>query len=287
MKAEAPKGRFAGFLLTAPLALLLLLVFVAPILVMLPTSFKIYDPGVGIQPGWTLHNYTQILADPYFREVLGRTLVMGISVTVFCVLFGYPLAILVARSDGMMRSLLTLLVIFPLTLNLVVRSFGWIALLSNRGIINQIMLDLGLVEFPVRMMFNLTGLIIGLTHIFLPFMVMILVASLRAMPRDVEAASAALGARPSITFLTVTLPLTAPGIFAGSVLVFILSISALVTPRLLGGPAYKVMATAIYDEFLSTLDWPTGAALAFALTLVVLVILGGAGYLTRRWTAAR
>jgi putative spermidine/putrescine transport system permease protein len=118
-------------------------------------------------------------------------------------------------------------------------------------------------------------------------MVMVLIASLQAMPRDVAAAAATLGTPPWKTFVLVTLPLTAPGMFAGSVLVFVLTISALVTPRLLGGPAYKVMATAIYDEFLSSLDWPSGTALAFTLTLFALAIVALAGWVTRRWVVTR
>lgn len=285
--AATREMRPAGLLLITPLGLLLLLVFVAPVIIMLPTSFRIYQPGIGMRPGWTLHNYTQIFTDPYFLTVLGRTVTMGLSVTAICAVLGYPLALVLAKAQGAARSWLTLAIVFPLTLNLVVRSFGWIALLSNRGLLNQALMSIGLTDSPIRMMFNLTGLIVGLTHIYLPFMVMILVASLRAMPRDVEAASAALGTPLWKTFLLVTLPLTAPGIFAGSVLVFILTISALVTPRLLGGPAYKVMATAIYDEFLASLDWPTGAALAFTLTVVALLIMALASLVTRRWTAAR
>jgi putative spermidine/putrescine transport system permease protein len=279
--------RAAGIMLITPLGLLLLLAFIAPVLLMLPTSFRIYQPGVGMLPGWTLANYRQIFTDHYFLEVLGRTFVMGFSVTLICAVLGYPLALVLARSTGAARSWLTLLVIFPLTLNLVVRSFGWIALLSNRGLLNQLLMSLGITDSPVRMMFDLTGLIVGLTHIYLPFMVMVLTASLQALPRDVEAASATLGTPPWKTFLMVTLPLTAPGIFAGCVLVFVLTISALVTPRLLGGPAYKVMATAIYDEFLASLDWPTGAALAFTLTLIALAVVTLAGLLTRRWVAVR
>lgn len=287
MPGEATPVRKAGILLITPLGLLLLLVFLAPVLLMLPTSFRIYQPGVGMRPGWTLANYTQIFTDSYFLEVLARTFVMGLSVTAICAVLGYPLALVLARSTGFARSCLTLLIVFPLTLNLVVRSFGWIALLSNRGLLNQWLMAAGVTASPLRMMFNLTGLIVGLTHIYLPFMVMVLTASLQAMPRDVEAASATLGTPPWKTFLTVTLPLTVPGIFAGCVLVFVLTISALVTPRLLGGPAYKVMATAIYDEFLASLDWPTGAALAFTLTLAGLLVVTLAGLLTRRWVAAR
>jgi putative spermidine/putrescine transport system permease protein len=279
--------RTVGLLLITPLGLVLLAAFIAPVLLMLPTSFRIYEPGVGMMPGWTLRNYTQIVTDPYFHQLLGRTFTMGLSVTAICLVLGYPLALVLARSSGAARSWLTLLVVFPLTLNLVVRSFGWISLLSNHGLINNALMTLGLTDSPVRMMFNLTGLIVGLTHIYLPFMVMVLTAALQALPRDVEAASATLGAGPWRTFLLVTLPLTAPGLFAGSVLVFVLTISALVTPRLLGGPAYKVMATAIYDEFLGSLDWPSGAALAFTLMVFAIATVAAAGWLTRRWTAAR
>ena len=279
--------RQAAILLITPLGLVLLVAFIAPVLLMLPTSFRIYQPGFGMMPGWTLRNYTQMVTDSYFHEVLGRTFTMGLSVMAICLVLGYPLALVLARSTGAARSWLTLLVVFPLTLNLVVRSFGWISLLSNRGLINNALMSLHITEAPVRMMFNLTGLIIGLTHIYLPFMVMVLTAALQALPRDVEAASATLGTGPWKTFLLVTLPLTAPGMFAGSVLVFVLTISALVTPRLLGGPAYKVMATAIYDEFLSSLDWPSGAALAFTLTFSAIATVAVAGWLTRRWTATR
>jgi putative spermidine/putrescine transport system permease protein len=279
--------RRAGLLLITPLGLMLLAVFIAPVVLMLPASFRIYEPGYGMRPGWTWANYTQIVTDSYFHQVLGRTMAMGLSVTAICLVLGMPLALLVARARGAARSWLTLLVIFPLTLNLVVRSFGWIALLANRGLINNALMALGLTNSPIRMMFDLTGLIVGLAHIYLPFMVMVLIASLQAMPRDVEAAAAALGTPPWRTFLLVTLPLTAPGMFAGSVLVFVLTISALVTPRLLGGPAYKVMATAIYDEFLSSLDWPSGTALAFTLTLFALAVVALAGWVTRRWIVTR
>ena len=279
--------RPAGYLLITPLGLVLLGVFVAPILLMAPTSLHHYDPGGAPVAGWTLENYSQIVTDPYFHEVLSRTFTMGVLVTLICLVVGYPLAYVLARSTGAARSWLTLLVVFPLLLNLVVRSFGWIALLANHGLLNNALLALHLIDAPIKLMFNLTGLIIGLTHIYLPFMVLVLVAALQALPKDAEAASATLGAGPVKTFVLVTLPLTAPGMFAGSVLVFVLTISALVTPRLLGGPAYKVMATVIYDEFLSDLDWPSGAALAFVLTAIALAIVAIAGLLTRRWTAAR
>ena len=277
------KSRFPGFLLTSPLLLVLLLVFVTPVLLMLPLSLHEYIPGTGISSTWTLSNYTSLVTDEYFREVVLRTLVLGFGVTSICLLLGYPLAYYIAHSGPKMRLALTMLVIFPMLLNLVVRSFGWIALLANRGLINNFLMDLGLIERPIKMMFNLFGLFVGMSHIFLPFMVLMLVPAIQAIPKDVQSAAYTLAASRLRVFWSVTLPMTASGILSGSILVFVLSISALVTPRLLGGPTYKVMATMVYDDFLQTLDWPSGAAMAFALTGLTLVVIALSSRLLKRW----
>jgi len=273
-----------GLILLAPLALVLAGFFILPVLMMLPVSFREYVPGAGLAPGvWTLENYARIVTDDYYREVIWRTLGLGLFVTLACLLLGYPLAYLIARGPERWRVPLILLVIFPMLLNLVVRSFGWIALLANRGLVNNLLLQLGLIHAPLKLMFNITGLMIGLTHIYLPFMVLMLVAAIRNVPGDVEAAAATLGSSRLHVFTSVTLPLSAPGILAGSILVFVLTISALVTPRMLGGPTYKVMATLIYDEFMQLLDWPAGSALSFALTLMAVAVIWLSSRLTRRW----
>jgi len=274
----------AGALLFGPLALLLVGVFLVPVLLLAPTSFHEYSPGVGIiTSSWTLENYARIVTDDYYREVVWRTLYLGLGVTVCCLLLGYPVAYLIVRGPARLRLPLTLLVIFPLMLNLVVRSFGWIALLSNRGLVNNFLIQTGLIGAPLKLMFNLTGLMIGMTHIYLPFMVLMLVAALQNVPRDVEAAASTLGSSRTHVFTSVTLPLTAPGIISGSILVFVLTISALVTPRMLGGPTYKVMATLIYDEYMQLLDWPSGSALSFSLTVIAIAIIWASSRITKRW----
>jgi putative spermidine/putrescine transport system permease protein len=271
-------------MLLAPLALVLIGFVLVPVIMMLPTSFREYEPGLGLAPGvWTLENYTQIVTDDYYREVILRTLGLGLFVTLACLLLGYPVAYLIARGPERWRVPLILLVVFPMMLNLVVRSFGWIALLANRGLVNNLLIELGLISSPLKLMFNLTGLMIGLTHIYLPFMVFMLVVAIRNVPRDVEAAAAVLGSSRVHVFTAVTLPLSAPGILAGSILVFVLTISALVTPRMLGGPTYKVMATLIYDEFMQLLDWPSGSALSFALTFMAIGVIWLSSRLTKRW----
>jgi putative spermidine/putrescine transport system permease protein len=276
----------AGVALVSPLLLVLALVFAAPVLLMLPLSLREYVPGTGITDHWTLVNYTQIFTDDYYTEVVVRTLELGFGVTLICLVLGYPLAYYMARATPRIRFALTMLVIFPMLLNLVVRSFGWIALLANRGLVNNLLIDMGLIERPIKMMFNLTGLLLGMSHIFLPFMVLMLVPVIQAIPRDVQNAAYTLSASRPRVFWSVTLPMTAPGILSGSILVFVLTISALVTPRMLGGPTYKVMATLIYDDFLQTLEWPNGAALAFTLTAMTLVIIGISSRILKRWSGA-
>jgi len=287
MNAVAPAARSRAWqdpALLAPLTILLAALFLAPLLLMVPMSFREYDPGTGVVAGsWTLENYSRLLTDEFYREVALRTLGLGLAVTACSLLLGYPLAYVIARGNPRWRVTLVLLVVFPMMLNLVVRSFGWIALLSNHGLINNLLVGLGLIDTPLKLMFNLTGLIIGLTHIYLPFMVLMLLSSIQGVPRDVEAAASTLGSSRFHVFRAVTLPLTAPGILTGSILVFVLTVSALVTPRMLGGPTYKVMATLIYDEYMQLLDWPSGSALAFALTVVVLAFIWASSRLAKRW----
>lgn len=278
--------RGGGWRLLAPALVLLTVAFVVPVAMLVPTSVRPYVPLVGITSGFTARHYVKLLTDSYYLEIIGRTLALGLTVTCSTLIIGYPLAFFLARTSSRWRNWLTILVVFPLMLNLVVRTFGWIALLAQNGLVNQALQALGLVESPVKLIFNFAGLLIGLTHIFLPFMVLVLIGAIQNIPRDVEDAARVLGASWGSAFLRVTLPLSAPGILSGSILVFVLTISALVTPRLLGGPTYQVMSTLIYDEFLSRLNWPAGSAQSLLLTVMVLALVYLSGRLARR-TGAR
>jgi putative spermidine/putrescine transport system permease protein len=278
--------RGGGGRLLAPALVLLTVAFVVPVAMLVPTSVRPYVPLVGITSGFTARHYVKLLTDSYYLEIIGRTLALGLTVTCSTLIIGYPLAFFLARTSSRWRNWLTILVVFPLLLNLVVRTFGWIALLAQNGLVNQALQALGLVESPVKLIFNFAGLLIGLTHIFLPFMVLVLIGAIQNIPRDVEDAARVLGASWGRAFLRITLPLSAPGILSGSILVFVLTISALVTPRLLGGPTYQVMSTLIYDEFLSRLNWPAGSAQSLLLTVIVLALVYLSGRLARR-TGAR
>ena len=272
-----------GAALLSPMLLVLLVAFLVPVAALVPTSLRPYLPGRGVGEGWTTEHYVRAVTDPFYLEILLRTVVLGLVVTLLTLVVGYPLAYVLARSTSRWRHWLTLLVVFPLLLNLVVRTFGWIALLARRGLVNQWLIGLGVTEEPVRLMFNATGLLIGLTHIFLPFMVLVLVAVIQNIPRDLEEAARVLGSGWWSAFARVTLPLSVPGILSGSVLVFVLTISALVTPRLLGGPTYKVISTLVYEQFLQLLNWPAGSAMAVVMTAIVLLLILGGTLLARRW----
>jgi putative spermidine/putrescine transport system permease protein len=272
----------SGWWLLVPALLLLLAAFVLPVGMMVPMSFRPYVPLVGITDGFTVRYYTRLLTDSYYLEIIGRTLALGFTVTLSALVIGYPVAFFLARTRSRWRNWLTILIVFPLMLNLVVRTFGWIALLAQNGLVNQALHALGIVDSPVKLLFNFAGLLIAMTHIFLPFMVLVLIGAIQNIPRDVEDAARVLGASWGSTFCRVTLPLSTPGILSGSILVFVLSISALVTPRLLGGPTYQVMSTLIFDEFLQRLNWPAGSAQALLLTIMVLTLVYLSGRLARR-----
>lgn len=274
-----------GLLLLAPLLGLLTVAFLVPVLSLVPTSLRPYVAGRGIGDGWTAEHYVNAVSDAFYVEILARTIGLGFVVTLSTLIIGFPLAYILARSTSRYRHWLTLLVIFPMLLNLVVRTFGWIALLARRGLVNQWLIGLGLTDEPLRLMFNFTGLMIGLTHIFLPVMVLVLIAVIQNIPRDLEEAAGVLGAGRAVVFAKVVLPLSAPGILAGSILVFVLTVSALVTPRLLGGPTYKVVSTLVYEQFLQLLNWPAGSALALLMTAIVLLLLWLGARIARRWEA--
>jgi putative spermidine/putrescine transport system permease protein len=272
-----------GLFLVAPVVVLLLLLFLAPLAVLVPTSVHPYDPTRGIQPGLTLANYATVLLDSFYLEILLRTIGMGLMVAAICLVICWPYATLIVRASPRLKAMLILIIIFPMMIDVVVRSFGWIVLLANRGLVNDALIAVGLIDTPIKLIFAFSGLVIGMVHLMFPFMTLLLAAAIKSIPPDVENASATLGSSPAATFFHVTLPLAMPGVMAGSVLVFVLSISAMITPRLLGGPTYRVMATTIADEFLQLLNWPVGAALSIVLTVLVLALVGLSGRLTRKW----
>ena len=258
-------------ILLGPLVLLLVVFFSAPLTLMLATSFTRESFGqISWQP--TLLQYSRFFSDSFYLSVLWDTLVLGAITTAAALVMGYPLAWHLARTTSRWKPVLLVFVLSPLLVGIVIRCYGWMILLADRGLVNAMLIDGGWRNQPLPLMYNRFGVTVALVHVFLPFMVLSLTGVLKRLdPRLLEAAMT-LGASPFRAFLEVTLPLSLPGILAGSLLVFSLAISSFVVPILLGGFKVQVLPMIIYEQMLSVFDWPFGAANAFVL-LVLSVIL--------------
>ena len=258
----------AGPWLAAPLAACLLVWFVLPLALLLSESVRDVVVGQPTPPGLTLANYKRFLLDPFYLGTLRATVVLGATVTILALALAYPVAYGLARSRHRWQTVLRLLVVAPLLVSVVIRTYGWIVLLANNGAVNQALLLLRLVDEPVKFLFTYTGVLIGLVHFALPVAVLSLIGVIEAVDQTLEDAARGLGAGPWRTFWAVTFPLTLPGVAAGAMLVFSLTVAAFVTPALMGGPALVVLSTLIYQQMTVTLEWGFGAAVATILLVV-------------------
>lgn len=215
--------------------------------------------------------YADLLTSPMYQVVMKRTVYIAIICTVLCVLLGYPIAYLIARSRK--TEFLLFLLITPWLVSVVVRSFGWILLLGRNGFVNGILIALGITDTPYRLVYNLTGTVIGLVHILLPMMVLIMLSVLAKLDRGLEEASSSLGSGPFGTFLRVTLPLSMPGIYIGSILTFLSCMGAVLTPMLLGSFQENMMGTQIYQEIFLLFSYQRAAAFAVILLSVSFVLV--------------
>ncbi len=257
-----------------------------PLFLLGQISLHLYVPGEGIRTVFEFGNYARVLTDSLFHRVLANTLYLAAWVTAMCALLGFPLAIVLVRARGLARVMLYFAIVIPLLTSAVVKTFGWTILLSNRGVINQMLVGLGVTDAPVKLMYTLTGAVIALTQVLLPFMTLALAASLENIDPAIYEAARNLGGRSARVFFRITLPLSLPGLVSGAVLVFTLAVSAYVTPRLVGGPTVKVMSVAIYEQAIVLLNLPLGASLSFLLLLIVLLLFVGTLRLARPRVAA-
>jgi len=271
-------------LLILPAALLITALLAAPLAILLRISLNRFSPQELMVQALTLQNYAQVIEDPYYRAVLGTTLAVALICTLIALALGLPAAYTLARMQSRWKSVLTILTLFPLFVGNVIRSAGWFALLGNDGAINAALRGMGLISTPLQLMYTSTAVVLGIVAVVLPYMILTLSAVIEGIPRQTEKAAANLGAGAFVTFRRVILPLAMPGVIAGSALVFILCMNAYATPVLLGGPQFKMMAPAVYDQFVRGNNWPLGASLAFILLIVTLVLTAtGSVLLGRRY----
>jgi putative spermidine/putrescine transport system permease protein len=278
--------RAAAYWLSAPALAVYALFLVVPIASMALISFQNFEFYGGIQPGITLKNYSEIFTDSYYWEVFGRTFWIALVVTVLCAVLGTFEAIVLHRMANPWKGIFLLVVLGPLLISVVVRTLGWALLFGSTGLVNKAMLALGLIAEPIAFMYSVTGVVVALTHVLVPFVVISVWASLQRIDPAVERAAVSLGAGQATVFRRVIVPLAMPGILSGSVIVFALAASAFATPAIIGGRRLKVIATAAYDEFLNTLNWPLGASLAVVLLAAnVLVLYASNRLIERRYRA--
>jgi len=277
---------YAPLWLSLPALALYGLLLAVPLAMTLVLSVNLYDQTKGIVPAVQAGNYTSVLGDPYFHRIFLRTLRIALITTAVAALIGTPEAWVLARLPARWRGICLLAVLGPLLISVVVRTLGWTILLGRSGLINQALLGLGLLDRPVELLFTETGIIIALVHVLVPFVVIAVWTALQQVDPAGERAALSLGASERTVFFRIVLPQVMPGVLSGSIIVFSLAASAFATPALIGGRRLKVVATAIYDEFLTTLDWPLGAAISVLLVVsVVAIVLLWNRLIERRYAA--
>jgi putative spermidine/putrescine transport system permease protein len=272
----------APWLLSGPALLLFVGLLLMPLLLTLMLSFRVFSDVAGVTSAYTLANYWQVVSDPYYGTIFLRTGGLAFAVTLLSIVLGVPETIVLARMKRPWQSLCLLVVLGPLLISVVVRTLGWQILLGNNGVLNNLLQSLHVTSEPVRLVFTMTGMIIALTHVLVPFMVMSVWATMQKLDPQVEWAGRSLGGSPLAVFRRVVLPQIMPGVLSGSIIVFALSASAFATPALIGGRRLKVVATAAYDEFLGTLNWPLGASIAVLLLIANVAIVMGCSRLAER-----
>lgn len=258
--------RSENLLLALPGLLLLAVAFLVPIMQMLVLSVSGPD-------GFTLQHFTRFLGDSFYLGVLWRTVRLSLLITLICALIGFPMAYIMARVGPTLRLWLIVLIILPLMTSVVVRTFGWMVMLGRSGLIPETIRNLGLADRGFALMHTEFAIVIGMVQVLLPFMALSILGVISRIDPRLEEAARTMGCGFLGAIRTVVLPLSLPGIAAGSLLVFALAASSFITPNLLGGPRIQVLAASIYRSVTQTLDWPFAAAQAVILFAGVILIM--------------
>lgn len=267
--AQFRRGRSAksyppavSLLLVSPMIALLFIGFVYPVARLVDLSF-----ANGAEP------YVRLVKGDLYIGVLTDTIVISAVVAALCLVLGYPVALAMARLKQRAALLVTACVFVPLWTSILIRSYAWVVLLQRNGLVNDLLQATGLSDGPLRLLYTQGAVILAMTHVLLPFAILPIQATLRSLPADLTRAASNLGATPIRAFVLITLPLSLPGVFAGTLLCFVLALGFYITPALVGGPGSMMMATLIGQQTLVVLDWPFAAALSTLLLTVSLLLV--------------
>jgi spermidine/putrescine transport system permease protein len=247
------------------------LLLVIPVVFIIIYSFWLRTATGAEQVGFYLDNWKEVLTDRFYRDILLSTLRIAAITTIACALLGYIPAYFIARSKTRFKPILLLLLMLPFWISYIIRTMSWISILGVSGAVNQTLQWLGIIDKPLEMLYNEPSVVLGLVHFLLPFMILNIYVSLDGIDRSLTDAAKSLGCTGWQAFREVTLPLSLPGLAAGSLLCFVLGAGTYITPMILGGPTDAMFANLVYEAIITQLNWPLGSALS----LVLLLLLGG------------
>ncbi len=275
LRRDAARERLALFGLCSPALLLVLVVMVIPVGWLFWLSF------IGDDGGLSLQNYQRMLDSKSYARIFRTTFEVSVLTTAICILIGYPLAYFMAQLPGRMANLCLITVLLPFWTSLLVRTYAWLVLLQRNGLVNNWGMQMGLWDEPIKLVHNLTGTLIGMVHIMLPFLVLPVYGAMRAIDSDYVRAASNLGATPTVAFWKVFFPLSLPGLFAGALIVFVLCLGFFVTPAVLGGGRVIMVSMQITRNIELFFNWGAASALGVVLLLLTLAILYGASRVVR------
>ncbi|MCG9226806.1 ABC transporter permease [Pediococcus pentosaceus] len=230
----------------------------------------------------TNSSYTEFLSSNYNQEVIFRTVGIAVITTIIVLILGLPLALWISRQKGSVKKILSIVILFPILTNAVVRNFTWIIILGKNGVLNELFIKLHIISKPLSLLYTNFAIVVGLVYLFLPIMVTSLVGSIDELNIEVEEAAAILGASPSVSFFKVIIPQLITGILTGCILVFAGSMTAYTTPQILGGNRHLVMATLIYQESMTLGDWNSASIVAVILIVLTVISIILMRLITRR-----
>ncbi|MER1967561.1 ABC transporter permease [Castellaniella sp. GW247-6E4] len=267
-----PRGLTAAALL-APSSLAVLAVLIGPLFLLFRYSLNQFDPTVLMVEAWSAENYIKFFSDSFYRDVLFRTIYIGVVSTFVCLILGFLPAYFIARTRSVkMKSILIITVILPLLMGNPVRVAGWLVLLGDRGVINSALMSTGVISEPLALLYTDLAVMIGTISVQLPFMIITLQSVIESISPSLEEAALGLGASHWRVFYRVLLPLSTPGIVVGTVLCFMMGMNAYATPVLIGGPTFHMMAPKVYEQITKANNWPFGSAISVILMVTTLLL---------------
>jgi putative spermidine/putrescine transport system permease protein len=279
------EGRSSSLLsagtLVGPATVIVVVGLLLPIAILFRYSLNQFKPRVMMVEAFTIENYVKFFTDPFYTHIFFTTIRVAFICTVICLLLGFPLAYVLARTQTRFKHVLIMLVVLPLFVGNAVRAAGWMTLFGTKGFLNVTLIDLGIISEPMQIMFTEGAVIAGIIAVNLPYMVLTLQSVIEGIERNVEEAAFSLGAGPVTMFRRVLWPLALPGIIAGTILTFILGMNAYATPVLLGGPKFKMMGPLVFGQFQLN-NWPFGAAISFILMTATLLLTATANLIVQR-----